>query len=76
MVNEGEYNLTTKARRKVMGRNTQLDEGAVRQTWKCHDPLICVASVGFRKHCTWVQTWIGIFRGKPADSAELLTLVL
>ena len=60
-VSKGKYKLTTKARRKVVGRNKQLDEGAGRQTWKYHDPLNCVALAAFRKHCTWVQTWIGIF---------------
>ncbi len=30
-VRKGKYNLTTKARRKVVGRNKQLDEGAGRQ---------------------------------------------
>ena len=40
-----------------MGRNKQLDGGGGggRQTWKCLDPLNCVASVAFRKHGTWVQ---------------------
>ena len=68
MVNESEYNLMTKARRKVMGRNNQLDEGAGagRQTWKWNYPLNCVAlhnkndkynNNTFRKLGTWVQTW-------------------
>ena len=47
-VSKGKYNLMTKARRKVVGRNKQLDEGTGRQTWKCLDPLNCVASVAFR----------------------------
>ena len=49
------YSITTMARRKVVGRNKQLDECAGRQTWKCLDPLNCVASIAFRKHGTWVQ---------------------
>ena len=60
-VSKGKYNLTTKARRKVLGRNKQLDEGVGSQTRKCHDPLNCVALIAFRKHDTWAQTWIGIF---------------
>ena len=28
----------------MVGRSRQLDEGAGRQKWKCHDPLNCVAS--------------------------------
>ena len=28
----------------VVFRNKQLDEGAGRQNWKCHDPLNCVAA--------------------------------
>jgi len=47
IANEGKYNLTTKARRAVVGRNKQLDEGAGRQIWKCLDPLNCVASAAF-----------------------------
>ena len=48
-VSKGEYNLTTKARRKAVGRNKQLDEGTdvERQTWKYLDPLNCVASTAF-----------------------------
>ena len=56
-VGKGNYNLTTNARRKVVGRNKQLDEGAGRQIWKCLDPLNCVALAAFRKHGTWVQIW-------------------
>ena len=44
-VSEGEYDLTTKARRKVTGRNKQLDEDTGRKTWKCHDPLNCILYV-------------------------------
>ena len=40
---DGVYDLTTKSGRVVMGRNTQLDEGAGRQIWKCPDPLNCIA---------------------------------
>ena len=32
-VSKGKYNLMTKARRVVVGRNKQLDEGAGRQSW-------------------------------------------
>ena len=46
-VQKSKYNLTTKARRAVVGRNEQLDEGAGRQTWKCLDPLNCVAPAAF-----------------------------
>ena len=56
-LSKGKYNLTTKARRKFVDRNKQLVEGADRQTWKYHVPLICVALVAFRKHGTWVQIW-------------------
>ena len=49
------YDLMTKARWAVVGRNKQLDEGADRQTWKCLDLLNCAALVAFRKHGTWVQ---------------------
>ena len=42
-VSKGKYNLTTKARREVVGRNKQLDEGAGRHIWKCLGPLNCVA---------------------------------
>ena len=62
-VSKGKYNGTTKARRKVVGRYKQLDEGVGRQTWKCYDPLDCVALVAFKKHGTWVQTWTWHFRG-------------
>ena len=48
MLIDGMYNLTTKARRPVVGRNTQLDEGAGGQTWKCLDPLNCVALAASR----------------------------
>ena len=68
MASECEYNLTTKARRKVLGNNNQLDEGAGRHTWNCHDLLICGAltfglldmncvALNFKKHDTWVHTW-------------------
>ena len=60
MVSKG--NLMTKARRMVAVRNKQLDKGTGRQIWKCLDPLNCVASVAFRKCCTWVQTWTCHFR--------------
>ena len=42
---KGKFNLTTKARRAVVGRNKQLYEGADtgRQTWKYHNSLNCVA---------------------------------
>ena len=72
---KGKHNLTTKARRAVVGRNKQLDEGAGRQIWKCHDPLNCVTPVAFWKHGTWVQLWhLGAnmdwhFWGTSADSA-------
>ena len=46
-VSKVKYNLTTKARRAVVGRNKQLDKGAGRQIWKCLDPLNCVASAAF-----------------------------
>ena len=46
-VNDGMYDLTTKARWAVVGRNKQLDEVTGRQTWKCLDPLNCVASAAF-----------------------------
>ena len=39
--------LMTHARWAVVGRNKQLDEGAGRQSWKCLDPLNCVAPVAF-----------------------------
>ena len=58
-----------------MGRNKQLNEGAGRQTWKSHNPLNCVASAAFRKHCTWVQTWTWHFQG-GAVPAEPLTSVI
>ena len=47
MVSKGKYDLTAKARWAVVGRNEQLDEGAGRQTWKCLDPLNCVAPAAF-----------------------------
>ena len=53
-----------------MGRNKQLDEGADRQTWRCHDPLNCVASVALRKHGTWVQIW---HMGKEGDCEDVST---
>ena len=68
-VSKGKYNLMTKARRNVMGRNKQLDEGTSRQTWKCNDPLNCVALVALRKHGTWVQTWTWRFRGASHELA-------
>ena len=46
-VSKGKFNLTTKARWRVVGRIKQLDEGAGRQTWKCYDQPNCVASVAF-----------------------------
>ena len=46
-VSKGKYDLTTRARWVVVGRNKQLDEGAGRQIWKCHDPLNYVASAVF-----------------------------
>ena len=51
-VSKGLYKLMTKTRQKVVGRNKQLDKGAGGHTWKCLDPLNCVASVAFRKHDT------------------------
>ena len=75
-VSKGKYDLTTKAKRKVVGRNKQLDEGTDRQTCKCRDPLNCVDSVVFRKHSTWEQTWIGIFGGCVCVLAETLTSVI
>ena len=39
------YDLTTKARWAVVGRNKQLDEGTSRQTWKYLELLNCDASV-------------------------------
>ena len=47
MLFDGMYDLTTKARRAVVGRNTQLDEGAGRNIWKCLDLLNCVALAAF-----------------------------
>ena len=41
--NYGKYNLTTRARRAVVGRNKQLDKGGGRKKWKCHHPLNCAA---------------------------------
>ena len=64
---DGTYDFTTNARKAVVGRNKELDEGAGRQIWKCLDPLNCVAPAAFWKHgtwCkygTWVKTWTGIF---------------
>ena len=46
-VSKGKHNLTTKARRAVVGRYKQPDEGAGGQIWKCLDPLNCVASAAF-----------------------------
>ena len=40
-LNDGPYDLMTKARWMVVGRNKQLDEGTGRQIWKCLDPLNC-----------------------------------
>ena len=40
---DGMYDLTTKARWAVGGRDTLPDEGAGRQIWKCLDLLSCVA---------------------------------
>ena len=76
MLNAGKYDLMTKARRKVMGRNKQPDKGAGRQSWKCLDPLNCVASAAFRKHDTWVQAWTWHFQGTSHKSADPLTLVI
>ena len=75
IANEGKYDLTTKARRAVVGKNKQPDEGAGRQIWKCLDPLNCVALAAFWKHGTWVQIWTWHFRGKLYP-AEPLTSVL
>ena len=64
-----------------MGRNEQLDEGAGRQTWKCLDPLNCVAPAAFESiahgcnYGTWVQTWTWHFRGTLHKSADPLTSV-
>ena len=52
-----------------MDRNKQLDEDTGRNTWKCRDPLNCVALAVFLKHGTWVQTWTWHFRGTSTDSA-------
>ena len=52
-LNDGKYDLTTKARRN--------NEGAGRQSLQCRDLLNCVALVAFRKYGTWVQIWTGIF---------------
>ena len=57
-----------------MARNKQLDKGAGRQIWKCHDLLNGVASFVFRKHGTWVQTWTWNFRGRVPG--EPLTSVI
>ena len=46
-VSKGKYDLTTKARQGVVGRNKQLDEGVGKQIWKCHGPLNCIASASF-----------------------------
>ena len=73
----GKYDLMTKASQKVVGRHKQLDEGAGRQTWKCHDPLNCVVSIAFRKHGTcWAQTWTWHFRGTCINRLEPLTSVV
>ena len=71
MLNGGSYDLTTKARRAVMGRHKQLDGGAGRQIWKCLDPLNCVAMAVFWKLGTWVQTWTWIFWGRTVPSWTL-----
>ena len=80
MVNDSTYYLMTKASRKVMGRNKQLDKGTgtgtCRKAWKCLDPLNCVALAAFRKHGTWVQTWTWNFWGEGAVPAEPLTSVI
>ena len=75
MVSKGKYDLKAKARWAVVGRNEQLDKGTGRQTWKCLDPLNCVASAAFGKHGTWVQIWTWNFR-RELYSAEPLTSVL
>ena len=75
-VSKGKYNLTTKARWKVVGRNKQLDEGTGRQIWKFLDLLNCAALVTFGKHGTWVQTWTWHFWGTLCAKLELLTLVI
>ena len=72
-VQKSKYNLTTTARRKVVGRKNQLDEGAGRQIWKCLHPLNYVASAAFGKHGIWVQIWTWHFRGKvvPGQTLDL-----
>ena len=65
------YDLTTNDRRAVMGKNTQLDEGTGRKTWKCLDPLHCVASAAFRKHSTWLQTWTWHYQDKCMSQQSL-----
>ena len=56
-LNDGTYDLTAMTRRKVVGRNKQLDKGTGRYSWKCHDPLNCEALVAFWKVGTCVQIW-------------------
>ena len=54
-LSRGKYNLTTYAERKVLCRNKhQLNKGANRQTWKCHDQLNFEALDASRKHGTRV----------------------
>ena len=73
-VSFGKYNLTTKARQKVVGRNKQLGESTGRQTWKCLDWQNCVALVAFRKHGTWVQTRTWHFQGRTCINQQSLNL--
>ena len=71
MPNDSTYDLTTKARQKVMCKNKQLDKGAGWITWKCLDPLNYVASVAFWKLGTWVQTCTWNFQGRTVPSWTL-----
>ena len=75
-VNEGKYDLTTKARRAVVGRNKQLDEGTGRPIWKCLDPLNCVTLGAFRKHDTVDANMDLEFSGYLHEPADPLTLVI
>ncbi len=46
-VQKSKYNLTTKARRVVVGRNNQLDGGVGRQILECHDLLNYISLAAF-----------------------------
>ena len=74
---DGTYDLTTKARQKVVDRNKQLEEGASRQIWKCLNPLNYVARLHFEslahwfKYGTWVQIWTWHFWVRTVPSWTL-----